>query len=467
MGRLPLNYLGGTLSASVTGSQFTSLLIEQDGCCPAHVALTGDTIPGNVQVYEGLSGAPHNSNNGNGADSITVDDVKFGATTLYQYYAPTVYQPGVVNDGHGDTIMVNQTTGDTTSNIASLWLYQGGTSGNQLIDVGTSADVQVSSTSFGIYAAQPNDGTAANGNGGSTIHIESITVFGRPSDSTRLGPPSISTLQGNAGGETTIVDSSTVYGNITVLQGNGGGDAVHIANDVIGLTVPIGPYLEDFYGTLFIKQGNGGGDLVQVDSNGSESGVNSAGNVFNNVYIFQGNGGGASGGTCTGYPGYDDVVIFDEATVYSDLVIIQNAPSIDEGTAVTPSVDPSTMKGDGGGDGNNLVQIGVASSATKFGAATGAVSVGEETYVFQGGAGNEVDLGGTADPSGIDFETTYLDIYTGAGGGGFVMATNTVVDVGSFFNLDWVINGGGTGNVYVDGGGNSPSPLPYSSNYSG
>jgi hypothetical protein len=378
-----LNYLGGTLTATVTGSQFTSLLIEQTGDVPAKVTLEDDTIPANVQVYEGVSGG---GKNGNGADMITVDGVDFGPTTLFQFYGP---QLGGAGDGNGDT------------------------------------------------------------------------VYGRPSNRLRYGPPKIQTYQGDGDRETVVVDSSTFYGNLYVSQGDGKGDRVHIANVVIGALIPIIPgVLAKYYeGTLWISQGDGGGDLVVVDSNGSKSGVKATGNVFNNVYIFQGDGGGPSGS----FPGNDDVVVFDEATVYSNLVILQNAEKVYDAAAV-PSVAPRFLV-DGKGKGFNLVQIGV-DTTTPFGHSTGSVSVGEETFIYQGGGNNETDLGGTNDPSGIDFETTYLDIFTGKDGGGTVMAANTMVDVGSFFGLDFVIDGGDSGNVYIDLGGNNPSPLPLSSNYS-
>src|SRR5208282_5542034 len=45
--------------------------------------------------------------------------------------------------------------------------------------------------------------------------------------------------------------------------------------------------------------------------------------------------------------------------------------------------------------------------------------------------------------------TAYLDIWTGNGGGGFVLATNTTVDYGSYFGNNSVVSGGGTGNTYV------------------
>src|SRR5208337_1620369 len=71
-------------------------------------------------------------------------------------------------------------------------------------------------------------------------------------------------------------------------------------------------------------------------------------------------------------------------------------------------------------------------------------------------------MGGSTDPSGFDFETAFLDIYTGLGGGGFVSATNTTVSYGSALGNNFVIEFGGYGNTYSDGGGNNPGPLDYS-----
>ena len=71
---------GGTLNATVRDSVFSTLEIEQTGCCPAAVTLAGVRVPGTVEVYEGYA---------NG-DSITLmngatgPDV-FGSTTLQQW----------------------------------------------------------------------------------------------------------------------------------------------------------------------------------------------------------------------------------------------------------------------------------------------------------------------------------------------------------------------------------------------
>ena len=59
--------------------------------------------------------------------------------------------------------------------------------------------------------------------------------------------------------------------------------------------------------------------------------------------------------------------------------------------------------------------------------------MGEETWIWQGGANNTTVLGGAGIGAGMDFSTGSLDIYTGGGGGGFVYITNTTDQFGSFF----------------------------------
>jgi hypothetical protein len=432
------NNLGGTLTASIVRSQFGSLTIEQDGCCPANVTLDRDIITGRVQIYEGIA------NN----DTINISNSWLGATTLVQYFGPRVgvdVEHGVCV-GSGDRISVNDTL--PGRQIFSLDTHQFGPGGGQQILIGTTSDVQVALTGPGIFAEQPNAG------GGDTIHVEFITTAGRPSNTLGNGPPSIVTRQGNGNNETTIVDAVTIPGNIDIRQGNGNNDLVHTADNVIGFFQRIGPFIQEFYGFLYILQGNGAGDIVRNDSDSSEPTVNPAGSVYNNVLIQQGNGGGATSG-CIGFPNFTDVVTFNEATVISDLWILQNRAAVIpflqiSGVTLIQDPGPGGPGQDGTGVGFNLIQIGN----------TTPVSVGARTYLFQGGSNNEVDLGGADGPTGIDFETTYLDIWTGNGGLAFVTATDTVVDIGSWYGLNYVINGGDGGNVYLNGVGNFPSPLP-------
>jgi len=233
----------------------------------------------------------------------------------------------------------------------------------------------------------------------------------------------VAIIQGDGGGDSTIVQSSQVAGgSIDLSQGNGAGDYAAIFASSAGYTLALGPYVEDFYGDAGITQGNGYADMVQLD----------LGNTFNNVYITQGDSLASPGGPS----GQGDEVDIDATTVTSDIEIFQ---------------------GDSLAVGNNVVTIGTSTQ----------VLAGGWTYLVQNGVNNTVVLGGAFDRSGIDFETAFLDINTGAGGGGFVSATNTTVVYGSDFGNNFVIDGGGDGNTYADGGGNDPDPLPYSANYSG
>jgi len=391
---------------------------------------------------------------GNGNDTTTVDNAQ-------------VYGNISVTQGTGNDIV--NIAADTVG-FTSLPLY-----GNLTVSQGSGTD-SVIMNSNGLEGAGPNTFygyvSITQGGGGSDVAVvEEATVSGY-----------VYVSQGSGGGDSATVDNDTVGGNIFVLQLNGGGDIVHIAAVTAGTSTTVGPVITDLYGLLYISQGNGGGDLVVVDSNGSEG---TGPNSFNNVVIEQGNGGGPLNlASCSAAPGYDDVVVFEEATVTSDLFIVQNATftplvtSADLTTAVVtisapaPTGDPSL---EGTGAGNDLVEIGGNYEGVNYPGITPVVPaqviVGGQTYVFQGGANNEVDLGGAMDPSGIDFQTYNLDIWTGNGGGGFVTAQNTVVTVGSFYGYDWVINGGADGNTYLDLGGNSiagvPSTLPYGPGYSG
>ena len=84
-------------------------------------------------------------------------------------------------------------------------------------------------------------------------------------------------------------------------------------------------------------------------------------------------------------------------------------------------------------------------------ATTTPVVVGDATVIDEIGANNgdnTITIGGASggpDSGSVDFETGYLDIYTGAAGGAYVQVWNTLVDVG---NLDLF----GPYNINGDGG---------------
>jgi len=488
----PINQLGGVLNLSMSSSSFASSIIEQDGYCQATVTFvaldshgapipgTGDIIPGNVFVAEGIysgslaywkNGISHAATPG---DTVTSYYDDFGPTWIGQAYGPTTFVPCCTPQwtGTNDLITVDDSIANPTTHLGgiySLFAIQLGTGSNQQILVGTHSEVEVALQGFGIIAAQPCAW------GYDTIHIESITVYYRTPVNTKLiGPPSIVTYQGDGFQETAIVDSSTVYGDIIVIQGNGAGDYVHIADDAIGFTVLFGPYTVDPFGLLVVVQGNGYADSVVVDSNGSEPGINPT-NIFNNVVIIQGDGTDGSFSCCAESLG--DTVDFEESNVTSNLFIIQGVPfrekDVAAATAMTQAnyADNSllpraqSLQGDGTENGFNTVSIGA--DPTPSGAVeSNAVSVGNWTLILQFGSDNTDYFGGaSAVGSGlIDFETDYLDVYTGYSGGN-VYAQNTVVDSGSFFaylGVNYVISGGpGGGNTLWDNGDNSTGGLPF------
>jgi len=607
------NNLGGVLNASITGSTFSSLYIEQDGCCPASVVLDHDTISGYLTVEEGVA---------NG-DYIQLTNSTAGATTLIQGYGPTMTDPANAKwTGAGDVINVQDdgtpnTATKTGTGLLDLCITQLGTGGSgslagsfgvpaaingggQQILVGTVSPVEVGLAGFGIKAVQNDSPVPLPLQlSGSTpvpvilpnvIHIESITVYGHLTNSIGPnGPPSICTSQGDDSQDSTTIDSSTVFGNISAYQGNGAGDSVKLASDVAGWTTPPptlpvqpGPqpgYLQSYYGCVTVHQGTAavadqptiptGGDTVTLNSAGSEyQAFNSFNNLvitqcdvstnFNpnsilvdstvvvtgNICIFQGDAGAQNNGTDTGDTvtisattagyvtvngpvlcdhggllaivqgnGYEDGVILtpvgtegtlpnvfnnvfiwqgeslappdclqptgdfvtiDGTTIWSDLLIFQNAKFAHNTGAMTATTvaatDASMLSGTtyptiddtGGGLGNNVVSIAATSGLGE----PGQVYVGEETLIYQGGKNNSDYLGGGGSGAGgPDFETGNLDVFTGFKGGGYVQATNTTVVFGSFFGFPFVISGFGFGNTYVDGGNNSPEPLPTGGTY--
>ncbi len=168
-----LDIPGGTLVASVTGSQFSSISIQQENCCPGTVDLEHD-IAGPVSVSLGWARN----------DAITFHNDNFGSTSFTLGNGPN---PNMVNcDNGGSTI-----SGDD-SNFRDLTITEPLTGANQSIDVGTAtSDVEVSLTSFGIAAEQ------GNGNG-NTILLVSITTSGQPTNNPSLAQDSITTqIHGN------------------------------------------------------------------------------------------------------------------------------------------------------------------------------------------------------------------------------------------------------------------------------
>ena len=225
------------------------------------------------------------------------------------------------------------------------------------------------------------------------------------------------------GNDSASVTNSTLWGSISITQadvaGNAKGDSATISGDKLGFTIPFGPYVIPLFGTVIITQGNAPGDIAVLDQD-----------VVNNVSITQGDNVQAPNGTTV----VSDVAEINDTSVTSNV-------SISQGTGASTAINA----------GNYVAAIGYDYLGYMKGTpASSSVTVGGDTKIDQNYANNQVYLG-DVDSS---FTTVYLDVFTGFGGGAFVMARNTTVDFGSLFGI-YTIDGGGSGNTYVDGGGNS------------
>jgi hypothetical protein len=450
---------GGTFNVTVSNSRFGSIDIDQTGCCPAHVTLTND-IAGPVSVSEGVS---------NG-DSIVLSGDQFGSTTLEQGQGP-VYAGC---NGTGDYVCV------TSTKVTDLTIDQddnGHNDGNfQFIYVN---GLQIATT--GGSGVRTNQG---DGFSDVTIICSVTAPFPRITNEIPYVLPGILVQQGNGDLDYADVANSTVPGNIAILQGNGAADWAQIIGSKAGLSLTISPFLIDISGIAFISQGDGANDVAVIDRSSTV-----ARSSFNNVEIRQGNATlGQDNSFCN--PALGDLAQINDTDVASNIDIDQG---IDEarGVGSYPDVDPWDIdRPDPHAQGNNVAAIGFNAlglgipniSSTDPGLTghfrgngdrafpcptdrncfgtfrSSTVTAGGATQIDQGGGNNMVFLGDT----NSTFHTVWLDVYTGPGGGGYVQAQNTIVDLGSFFGNPWTVDGGDGGNTLVIIGANvfgvDPSP---------
>jgi hypothetical protein len=432
-----LDIPGGTLNATVSGSVFSSIDIEQQNCCPANVGLTND-IAGPVNVSLGWAQG----------DSISFHNDNFGSTSFTLGNGPN---PQMANcDNAGSTI-----SGDD-SNFRNLTIHEPLAGANQTISVGTAtSDVEVSLTSFGIVATQ------GDGNNNS-ITLVSITTSGQPTNNPNFANDNIVTVQGNGNDDHVVVDSSRVFGNIESTQGDGARDQAYFFGDNAGFTLRFGPIVEDFNGLEQILQGDGDNDFAWLDCGRVEN-VGAA-NVANNVFISQGLGIFTPG--CTQQ--FSDRIDVQWTQVTSDM-------TLEQGEIVAGDPDDPTLE-----LGSNIIQIATPTNvnfpvANAFAASflppsAGGINPGTEVEVgnstvinelgpnngnnaiIMGGIGGLVPIlqGGAGNPnSGAgDFETGFLDVFTGAAGGAFVSVQNTQVFYGALGTFGpFNFNSGGTGNI--------------------
>jgi hypothetical protein len=404
---------GGKLDVQVEHSQFTSMDIEQFGCCQAHVDLQNDRVNGPVKVSEGYYGAltskdPDNQKDG---DVISYKYDTFGSTSF--------------SLGNGPAPTVNPNTCGTCDNAWSriygdnstfkdLTISEPNSGDHQYIGVGTAtSDVEVYGFSSGVKATQ-GDG---NDN---TISIISITSYG----TTNKIPPTLDnivTVQGKGNEDSVVVDSSHVNGNITSTQGNGAEDFAGYFGNRAGFTETIkgadgSTISEDLGGLAQITQGNGKNDVVWLDC-GKYENVD-AEQFFNDVIISQGNG---SIVTPSCNQQWGDAIIVNWTKVTSDMTLTQG-----QGDA-TAGLDL----------GSNLIIIASSYSWDDYEVVGSPVTVGGATVINEIGHNNgqnTILMGGINGPDTApppDFETGTLDVYTGAAGGSFVQVYDTLVDNGA------------------------------------
>ena len=305
----------------------------------------------------------------------------------------------IQGDGAGDMATVNQVT---------VTGPDGGISVTQGIGAGDTGNVTNSTVNGGDVSV-----SQGSGNGDTALVDSVVTATGN------IFVSQTDIADNTTGDTATVSNSSAVGGNITIGQGDGNGDIANVLGVIAGSVDDLGG---DVAGTVTVTQGNGYNDVVNVDQGPAGP------NMINNLVVTQGNNAPFDG--CL--PGLGDAVHVNDSNITSDITISQGTQ--------TDGIDNAF--------GYYIVTIGD----------TSAVVAGGATLITQVGEGNTVILGGATAPGDgtgpFDFTTTWLDVFTGDGGGAFVDVTNTQVLLGSYLGNDFTIDGGGDGNTFVNEGGN-------------
>jgi hypothetical protein len=250
--------------------------------------------------------------------------------------------------------------------------------------------------------------------------------------------------------------------NITITQGdvasNQYGNTAYVLNAFVGV-VTAGNTDNNGTGNVAIFQGDAPGDVALVEG-GVVIGGTATNGVANNVTISQGSNGGVNG-TLPGFNGStiaSNIAEVNDETVTSNITITQgNSNSFGYNVAaigydylgyLNMFQVPSLL--------SNAVQppLTAPSQFTALAAPTAgssSVTAGGITSIQQFGANNQVFLGDVND----FFYSTFLDVYTGGGGGALVVAQNTytlgVAALGGPFSAVYNVESGGSGNqIYLD-----------------
>jgi hypothetical protein len=321
-------------------------------------------------------------------------------------------------DGNGDTgVIAYLTIG------GSIGVTQG--NGNS-----DAAEIETVNSTGGTAKAPITIGiTQGNGNN----DIAAIVALNATGGATGAGATSIFITQGSGNADwAEVANVVAPNANVTITQAdvasNANGDTAYVLNTKVGV-VGAGNTDANGTGTVTITQGDAPGDVALVRGTSDSSGT------ANNVVITQ----GVNNQTFNGSTVASDVAEVDDEIVTSNITITQgNANSVGLYVAAI-GFDYVGLAG--------LVKVPVPPPqfTPLVTPATGSspVSAGGSTTVTQFGAGNIVLLGDT----NSSFYSTFLDVFTGNGGGAFVMVTNTTT-FGPLFQL-FSIDGGGAGNTIM------------------
>jgi hypothetical protein len=357
-----------------------------------------DTVTGNVTITQGEA---------NG-DVATIDPTTITGNVVITQLDGNGDSASVLAGSVGGNITISQGTGNSDSATVDTPTIGGSVSITQTNGNSDFAIVEIADVGGNITITQ------GNGNGDSATIFDIVSTFTPPAMG---GPTSVtySIKQGSGAGDTALIeDVLLTYGNVSISQSDAGFNAPDTA-EVINVTTGTSSGGADVDGTVTITQGNAGGDVALVQGGSS-----------NNISITQGN----NLSNFDGSTQVMDIAEVNDTTVFSDISIIQGTAGSTAGGYVAAIAED--YLGDFG---------------------SGSVSA-SATLIDQQGANNQVFLG---DIGGADsFTTVFLDVFTGAGGGAFVIATNTIVFFGplGYFSPVYTIEGGGSGNTFVDNGGN-------------
>jgi len=405
---------------------------------------TGDNANVILNIHE-TNAAP--------SPSVQVDTLTGSAETLH-FISGTVPVKEIdvcLNNGN-DTVYLNGTVSTTTvfgivvptNGVPTVKMQLGTTNqgGNDQVFVGTDPN----GTADGIQAnlLQIN-GTASSSQGGN---------HGYNSDCVNVDNSNINSLSislGDANSDCVYVDDSLINTSLSVTEGSGKCDVIeagYYSKDVLGGSVTFsqgsGNYdeasVEDSIavGSISITQGDGKNDTVTLDCGIENFGAEQ---YFNNVYISQGSGSIYAAG-CDQQTG--DTINVNWTWITSNMWLEQGEYYGETSPLPTNSSDPGTELG------SNTINI----------ATTSPVYVGYSTVILETGEYNQnntIIMGGIAGPDSgsIDFETGYLDVYTGLGGGAYVQVENTQVDYGALGIFTLLTSDGNPYNITGGGGGNS------------